>query len=34
MGQAYAGLHVLIPKSVREYRQATRLKEDDSDMFL
>ena len=32
MGQAYAGLH-LYSEAVREYRQATRLKDDDSDMF-
>ena len=32
MGQAYAGLH-LYSEAVREYRQATRLKDDDADMF-
>lgn len=32
MGQAYAGLH-LYTEAVREYRQATKLKDDDSDMF-
>jgi tetratricopeptide (TPR) repeat protein len=32
MGQAYAGLH-LYSEAVREYRQATRLKADDADMF-
>jgi tetratricopeptide (TPR) repeat protein len=32
MGQAYAGLH-LYSEAVREYRQATRLKTDDADMF-
>jgi tetratricopeptide (TPR) repeat protein len=31
-GQAYAGLH-LYSEAVREYRQATRLKDDDADMF-
>ena len=32
MGQAYAGLH-LYTEAVREYRLATKLKDDDSDMF-
>ena len=32
MGQAYAGLH-LYSEAVREYRQATHLKDDDADMF-
>jgi tetratricopeptide (TPR) repeat protein len=32
MGQAYAGLH-LYSEAVREYRQATRLKDDDADIF-
>jgi tetratricopeptide (TPR) repeat protein len=31
-GQAYAGLH-LYSEAVREYRQATHLKDDDADMF-
>lgn len=32
LAQAYAGLH-LYSEAVREYRQATRLKEDDADVF-
>jgi tetratricopeptide (TPR) repeat protein len=32
MGQAYAGLH-LYTEAVREYRQATKLKDDDADIF-
>ena len=32
MGQAYAGLH-LYSEAVREYRQATRLKDNDADIY-
>ncbi|MEP6570280.1 MAG: tetratricopeptide repeat protein [Acidobacteriota bacterium] len=32
MGQAYAGLHLYV-EAVREYRQATHLKDDDADMY-